>query len=60
MGDLKNREKFGTTLLKWQAESVRQLSVDTKRSISSFIEEAINDLLIKYGIEKQKEPNQNN
>jgi len=58
MGDLKNREKFGTTLLKWHAESVRQMSVDTKRSISSLIEEAIDDFFNKYEIEKPKEPSQ--
>ena len=56
MGELKNREQFSTTLLKWQASAVRQLSTDTKRSISSFIEEAMDDLLNKYGIEKPKEP----
>jgi len=57
VGELKNREQFSTTLLKWQAEEVRKLSAITKRSISSFIEEAMDDLFIKYGIEKEKEPN---
>jgi len=61
MGDLKNREKVGTTLLKWHAASIRQLSACTKRSISSFMDEAIDDLLKKRKYRKfidniKKEP----
>lgn len=58
MGDLKNREQFSTTLLKWHAEEIRNLSTVTKRSITSLIEEAIDDFLIKCDIEKPKEPTQ--
>ena len=58
MGELKHREHFSTTLLKWQAESIRQLSVDTKIPITRLIEESLDYLFDKYGIEKPKEPNQ--
>lgn len=57
MGELKNREHFSTTLLIWHAEEVRKMATNTKRSITSLIEEAMDDFFNKHGIKKEEATN---
>lgn len=52
MGELRWRERFNTTIPKEQAKQVRELHKKTRIPISKLTEEAFDDLLKKYNINK--------
>ena len=53
-GDLKNRERFGVAVDKKLLEGLRNLSTKTRIPASKLTDEAIEDLLKKYGVENRE------
>lgn len=56
MGELKNRKAFNTTIPIWQIKKIHVLNDTTRIPISRLVEESLNDLFKKYGIEIEEEP----
>lgn len=54
-GELKNRVRFGAAYDKKLLAGLRKLSEITRIPASKLIDEALEDLLKKYGIEVEKE-----
>jgi len=54
MAELKNRERFGVAVDKLILEGLRKLSENTRIPASRLLDEAIEDLLKKYGVELEK------
>ncbi|SPF51187.1 conserved hypothetical protein [Candidatus Desulfosporosinus infrequens] len=54
-GELRNRERFGAAYDKDLLAGLRKLSKDTRIPASKLIDEALEDLLKKYGVEVKRE-----
>jgi len=51
---LKNRSPFGTTIDNTLLALIKEMSVNTRIPLSRLIDEAIEDLLKKYELKKEK------
>lgn len=53
MSDLKNRERYTNSVDIKLLKDFKQLSKETKIPMSRLLDEAIEDLIVKYGVSKK-------